>query len=324
MKTVSAALQAHFGQSTTTLAVLWRVTRVDGTVLGFTTLDQDLSYKASDDASAVTYKALSGILPTANSSGSDLSVDNLEVSGFLDSAQITEPDIRNGVYDYAVVEQRVVNWQDLTMGDLLLRKGIIGNIKMVNGEFTAEVRGLTQYLSTMVGALYGPMCRAELFSTLTNDVDPGTHYPCWVKEADYTQNGSVGSAIGARYLMPVAGLKMVGSATPTSPAPAGWFADGEITFTSGLNNGFSFEISTWDGTTLFLFTPMPYPPSPGDTFTIEPGCDKTPTATGCLKFQGYSTDGNQMIVAPTNILNFKAEPFIPGMDAILYYPNATT
>lgn len=318
MKTVSAALQTHFGQAVTSLAMLWKITLANGTVLAFTSLDQNVTYLG------VTYLASSGFLPNANDNNSDLSVDNLEVTGFLDNVIIKESDLRNAVYDYALVEQRVINWQDLTQGDLLLRKGIIGTVRMVNGKFVAEVRGLTQYLSTYIGSMYGPLCRAELYSTPNNNVNPGDHYFCYVKESDYQQTGSVAAAADASHITPNSGLVQKGSSTPTNPAPAGWFTDGEITFTSGPNSGFSFEIKAWDGTTLTLFLPMPFPPNANDTFTIEPGCDKTPTATGCLKFQGYSTDGFQTIVAPTNILNFRGEPFIPGTDVQLNYPDATT
>lgn len=315
MKTVSNALKAHFGQSTTTLAILWTVTLVNGTVMGFTSFDQNLNFNS------ILYQASSGFLPSANETGSTMAVDNLEVTGFLDSAVIKEPDIRNGVYDYALVQQEIVNWADLTMGSVLLRKGIIGNITMKNGIFIAEVRGLTQYLSTMLGEMYGPLCRAELFSNPSNQVDPGTHYFCNVKESDYVQNGSVSSTPGtASTIVPSAGLLQVGSSTPSAPAPANWFNDGQMTFTSGPNNGFSFEVKTWDGTTLGLFLPLPYTPLAGDTFSIEPGCDKTPTATGCFKFAGYNSA--QVKVAATNILNFRGEPFIPGTDLTLSYPDA--
>lgn len=315
MKTVSPALQNHFGQATTTLAMLWTVTLVTGTVLGFTSFDQDLVFNG------ITYLASSGFLPSANETGSSLSVDNLEVTGFLDHVIITEPDIRNGIYDYALVRQEIVNWADLTMGSVILRNGIIGNITMKNGIFVGEVRGLTQFLSTVMGEMYGPLCRAELYSNPENQVDPGTHYFCNVKEADYIQNGSVSSTPGtATSIIPNAGLLQIGSATPSAPAPPGWFNDGQLTFTSGLNNGFSFEIQTWDGSDLDLFLPLPYQPATGDTFTIEPGCDKTPTATGCLKFAGYDTNQNK--VAPTNILNFRGEPDIPGTDLTLQYPDA--
>lgn len=537
MKSVSGALQTHFGQATTTLAVLWKLTLQNGTVLGFTSFDENIVYQS------VTYLASNGFMPSANDNNSDMSVDSLAVDGFLDNVIIEEEDIRNGLYDYALVEQHIVNWADLTMGDCFLRKGVIGNIKMQNGMFVAEVRGLTQYLSTTIGSLYGPTCRAEIYSTPTNSIDPGSRYVCWVKEQDYQQTGTVGAAIDAFHLQPgftgvstpsyrtnygyanspstiggvsvlsltgsalftagdagviytrwdgaqgtfsvlsitdaggnvwqaapntktfqsggngstfqvwysvltaapgsiaihlnatitggftfegvgvqvsnidtanpfaaaqgtaattgipqtafipvqrpnnilvafleasvalsagsgwtgVAGLPggsplveykttsaigsyqgtttgaasqsylaeiialqgtiatvltQKGSVTPTAPAPSGWFNDGLITFTSGANSGFSFEIKSWDGINLTLFTPLPFALTVGDSFKIEPGCDKTPTTTGCLKFQGYSSDGFQTIIAPTNILNFRGEPFIPGTDLQLQYPDA--
>lgn len=314
MKSVSAALQAHFGQATTTLAVLWKVTLQNSTVLAFTSFDQPITYLT------VTYTPTNGVLPSANNTNSNMSVDSLALTGFLDGTVVKDTDIRNGIYDYARIEQRIVNWNDLTQGDLLLRKGILGNVKMVNGLFDAEVRGLTQYFSTLIGSLFGPLCRAELFSDQSNTIDSGSKYLCHVKQADYQQNGSVSSAPDANHIVPAAGLKMVGSTTPTVPAPSGWFNDGVITFTSGANNGFSFEIESWDGTTLAMLLPMPNQPSPADTFSIVPGCDKSATSTGCLKFQGYSSDGLQTIVAATNILNHRGEQQIPGMDGILDYP----
>jgi uncharacterized phage protein (TIGR02218 family) len=97
---------------------------------------------------------------------------------------------------------------------------------------------------------------------------------------------------------------MRGSATtPTAAAPAGWFADGLIKFTSGVLNGYSFEIATWDTNQLVLFAgaPMPFAPSPGDTFEIEPGCDKT-KPTCFAKFN--------------NVVNFAAEAEIPGLNVL--------
>jgi hypothetical protein len=156
MKTISNALRAHFGLDCTTLAVLWRIVRTDGTVMGFTTHDLDIVYLG------VTYSAATGLANSASDSNSDLSVDNVEVTGFLDSSAIDESDVLQGLYDYAVVQERVVNWSDLTQGDMLVRLGTIGHVKMKCGLFTAELRGLTQFLSTLMGAMYGPVCRAEL------------------------------------------------------------------------------------------------------------------------------------------------------------------
>ena len=43
MKSISSALQAHLNGDLTTLAYLVKITRVDGTIKGFTTHDQNLT-----------------------------------------------------------------------------------------------------------------------------------------------------------------------------------------------------------------------------------------------------------------------------------------
>jgi uncharacterized phage protein (TIGR02218 family) len=308
MKSITAALQAHFGLDTTTLAVLWKITRADGTVMGFTTHDQDISYQAADDTSPVTYLAETGLSNTASDSSSDLSVDNAEVTGFIESASITVADIRAGVYDNALIEERVVNWANLSMGDMLVRSGWLGKVQMKNGLFTVELRGLTQKLSTAIGSTYGPVCRAELGSSMAADDGSWRPWYCNVNLAAYQQSGSVSSSPDAMTLIPASGLQNVGS-SPVVAAPASWFDNGSITFTSGVLAGKTFEIKTWDGTALDMFLPFPEQPQAGDTFTITPGCDQTASATGCLKFN--------------NIANFRGEPFTPGADLILNYPNAS-
>jgi len=311
MKSISSQLTTHFGLGTTTLAMLWKCKRKDNTIFGFTTHDQDIVY--NDGTDTVTYLAGSGMTNTAAANKSDMSVDNLEVTGFLQADSITEADVRAELWDDCYIEIRVVNYADLTMGDLKLRAGHTGEIKMANGVFQAEIRGLTQKLTTVIGALYGPLCRAELFSNQgggsggADVIDPTSHYLCNLNAATYRQSGSVSSVPDATHITPNSGLTEVGSATPLAPAAAGWFDDGIIHFTSGVLNNYILEIKSWDGTTLTLFLPMPYQPSPSDTFTIEPGCNKT----AIMCDQKYN-----------NIVNFRGEPFIPGNDLVLLYPNA--
>jgi uncharacterized phage protein (TIGR02218 family) len=299
MKSISPALQAHFGLDCMTLAVIWKLTTVASVVIGFTTHDQDIVY------GGITYLADTGMTQTASNKKSDLSVDNLEVTAFLDSDAILDSDLRAGVYDWATVEIRIVNWADLTQGEMKVIRGTLGQVVMRNGLFTAEIRGLTQQLTTVIGALYGPICRAELYSGL-NGIDMNNRYLCRVDVTLYRQSGTVDSSVDAVTVVPTSGLVMPGSSTPTVAAPSGWFNDGIITFTSGAMNGLSVEIKSWDGLTVNTFLPMPFQPLAGDTFTIEPGCDHT-------KNDCYSKFNN--------IINLRAEPDIPGMDLILLYPN---
>lgn len=302
MKSASTTLQTHLASGQTTLAYLWKVKRTDGTIFGFTNHDEDIDFDAGDGDGSVTYAAATGLANTASANKSDLSVDNLEVTAFFSSAAITAADIRAGRYDDADIKVFVVNWADLTMGAMIIRRGTLGVVKMINGQYTAELRGLAYKLTTVLGASCGPICRAEFGSGL-NGIDVDSKYLCMVDVTAYRQTGSLQAFFNTpTQLNPEPGLLMVGSSTPTDTAPDGWFDDGVITFTSGANDGLSFEIKTWKTGFLTLFLPLPYPVEAGDTFTIEPGCNKT--AGDCTN--KYN-----------NIVNFRGEPFIPGMDRFM-------
>jgi uncharacterized phage protein (TIGR02218 family) len=299
MKTASSALQAHMASDSTTLAYLWLVARPDGTIMGFTTHDQEITYDAGDGYGAISYLPAPGMANTAKEGKGDFSVDNLEVTAFLESDAIREEDIRAGLYDNAQIALRVVNWADLSMGHFTILRGFTGNIKQKNLLFTGELRGLGQKLTTNLGATYGELCRADLFSTSENS---DSQWLCNLNRADYQQNGTLETVVDNRTLVPEPGLVQVG-ASPESDAPAGWFNDGIISFTSGALDGTIAEIKSWDGTTLVLFLSLPELPAPGDTFTIEPGCNK----------------GGDCQAKFGNIINQRAEPFIPGMDQLLDY-----
>lgn len=292
MKAISAALATHLSQPGTTVAMLWKVVRPDNVKIGFTDSDQAITF--NDGVDTVTYYPAEGVTGSAtDTSSSDTS--SQDIVGFLDSSAITEADIFANRYDYAVVEIRLVNWADLSMGALLWKKATLGEVKMRNGQFTAELRGLEFWLSINMGEAYGPQCRADLGDA-----------QCTIDLSLWIQSGTVVSVSDRRTFVPTA-LVERGSATPSAPAVSGWFNQGVITFTSGNNNGFKIETSDWDGTTLLLFESLPFDIQVGDTFTIEPGCDRLIQTCG-QKF--------------TNTVNHRGEPLIPGMDQILIYPNS--
>lgn len=300
MKVISSTLRGHLNLPVTTLATIWKVKRQDGTILGFTDHDQNITYDASDGDGAVVYEAAIGFTPSAQETGSELGVDNLEVTAFLEVGAITDVDLRAGKYDFCTIEIRIVNYTDLTQGDLKLRTGTVGNVKVQNTLGYFEMRGLLFRLSTAIGKLFGPTCRAEL-----GDSD------CTINLALYRQSGTIATAIDYRSFTPPANsLLMPGSGTPTSPAIPGWFNGGVLTWLTGPNAGFSEEVRTWDGTTIVLFENMPFLITATDTYTIEPGCDLTRNGPqGC-------------IIKFNNAVNFRGEDTIPGMDAITMYPNS--
>src|SRR3990167_6826087 len=181
MKTVSANLKAHLQGEYLTIATLWKITRADATVFGFTDCSRDISYSGTD------YLAATGHTPSSIKTTSTLGVDNLEVASVLDSATITEADIQAGLWDFAQVEIMLVNYNALADGHMTLRKGWLGNIKTGRAMFVAELRGMMQPLQQSIGRTYAPACDAALGDAR-----------CGITLASYTVTGSVTTATSAR------------------------------------------------------------------------------------------------------------------------------
>jgi uncharacterized phage protein (TIGR02218 family) len=244
-------------------------------VLGFTEHDADII------VDGVTYKAASGFTPSAIQSTSSLSVDNLDIEGMLDASSITEADIMAGRYDFAEIEIFMVNYADISMGKLKLRRGWLGEVSLQKQQFVAEVRGLTQRLSQTIGELFSPSCRASFGDSR-----------CKINPASYTVSGAITAFSSNQQFT-----------DSTRTEASGLYDFGKITFTSGANNGLSMEIKEFlSGGKLALVLPMPYNVNVGDNYTMTQGCDKT-----------LSTCANQY----NNVINFRGEPFVPGIDKML-------
>lgn len=276
MKPTTPALAAHLAGEVTTLATCWRLERADGWVRGFTDHDRELV------VDGLTYVASTGFLPSAIKTASDLSVDNLDVDGFLDDSALRAEDLIAGLFDGARIEVFIVNWADLGQGRLLLRKGFLGEIKRADQRFSAEIRGLSNRLQQTAGKLYSRLCRVDLGSS-----------ECGVALGPRTDTYAVTQVIAADTVRIV------------TARATGFFTFGKATFTTGANAGAVNEVLLHDGQTIRLFVPMPRPIVVGDQIVLVAGCDKTPETCNA-KF--------------ANILNFQGEPHIPGNDKVFSYP----
>ncbi len=273
MKSISSELKAHLAEEVTTLATCWKVTRRDNTVLGFTDHDRDILFDS------VTYQAATGFTPTSIVGSAALNVDNLDIEGLLDAAAITEEDLLAGLYDFAEIEVFMVNYADLTQGRMMLRTGWLGEVTVKDGQFVAEVRGLTQQLSQTIGELYAPGCRARLGGSR-----------CKMNMTGFTHIGTLTS---------VSDRNIFTDSTRTEED--GYFAFGLMTFTSGANAGLSMEIKEFANGQFITVLPMPYDVNVGDGYSAEAGCDKT--------FETCISRFN-------NAVNFRGEPHVPGTDKI--------
>ena len=278
MKNIAPAFAAHLDGEVTTLSTCWRLERADGWVRGFTDHDRDLV------VDGLAHTASTGFLPSAIKSGADLSVDNLDVDGFLDDDALTASDLTAGLFDGARIEIYLVNWADLGQGRVLLRRGTLGEVKRADRRFSAEVRGVANRLQQTQGRLYSRLCRTDLGSA-----------ECTVDLGPLTDDLAIQAVTaGDAFLIPTA-------------RPSGFYAFGTCTFLTGANAGASVEILGHVAQAVTLFTPMPRPILVGDQVRLVAGCDKT--IETCHARYG-------------NVLNFRGEPHIPGNDKVFSYPKA--
>ncbi|TSJ64123.1 DUF2163 domain-containing protein [Starkeya sp. 3C] len=276
MKTMSSGLAAHLDGEVTTLACLWRLERADGWVRGFTDHDQDIAYLG------LNYVASTGFLPSAIKSGADLSVDNLDVDGFLDDDALKPEDLTAGRFDGARIDIMLVNWANLAQGHVLLRRGWLGEVKRADQRFSAEVRGIANRLQQTSGQLYSRLCRTDLGSA-----------ECTVDLVPLTDTLTISAvASGDTFTVPTA-------------RSSGFYTFGICTFLTGANAGAATEILSQIGQSVTLFTPMSRLIATGDQVRLVAGCDKT-IETCHSRF--------------SNVLNFRGEPHIPGNDKVFSYP----
>lgn len=275
MKNISTELKAHLSNEVTTIATCWKLTRRDNTILAFTNHDKNLNIESID------YIANTGFTSSAIVSDNNLSVDNLEIEGIIDSIVITEEDILAGKYDFAEIEVFIVNYEDLTQGKLILRNGWFGEIKYEGGKFSAEMRGISEKLSHVIGDVYSPSCKVNLGSI-----------KCGIDISAFKVSGTLTGVTDRRVCK-----------DSSRSESSGYFNEGKITFTSGNNSGLEMEVKSFSAAgEIELVLPMAFDMNIGDSYDLEAGCDKS-----------FETCRDRF----NNVVNFRGEPHVPGMDMIL-------
>lgn len=277
MKTINVALDGHFAKNCTSLATLWKVTRRDAEVFGFTDHDEDIPF------GGVLYKAKTGFSASEVQTSGKLNVDNLEVATHFDADSITEVDVVAGLWDKARIDVMRVNYRDLSMGAYEQRTGETGQFSYDGRRFTTELRGMMQYLANTIGSSYGANCPYRL-----GDEKCGVDL---VGSPSLTQLFEV-TAVGSR-------LQFTSDTTDADH----WYRYGIVEWLTGDNAGFRMEVrDSADTGVIDLQLQMPYEIQIGDTGNLIPGCDKT-EATCIAKF--------------ANVLNFGGFSDIPGMDRLV-------
>lgn len=229
------------------------------------------------------YRAAPGMTPSAIRRRDPARADTMDVTGALTAGAITEADLIAGRWDGAAVAIFAVDWTD-PRARVALGNGVLGAIETADGRFTAELRGAGAALDAPAGETTTPECRAELGDGR-----------CRVAMAGRQRIVRVTAVDGDRVTI---------DATPA--VPGGW-AFGRIRWLDGVHAGMEQGIARCDGAVVQLAGIGRAPPAIGDRGIIVEGCDKS-LATCADRFD--------------NAVNFRGEPFLPGVDLLMRYPAA--
>lgn len=276
--TIPTDFQTMLDGKLTTIATCIAITRLDGEEFLFTDHDVDIVYDGN------TYKTKGGFDASAIEYNQALAVDNLDIQGVVTDDGITTEDLKRGLFNEAVIEIFLVDYEDLTTGNrVLLKTGTLGDISAQdNNFFTAEIMGLASKLQNRIGKVYTPTCSVRRLG--------GTG--CGVSLGSFTKTSTVVSVTNNKVF-----------SHSTNSQADGYFNFGILTWTSGsANEGLEMEIKSYSSNTFTLQLPMPKDIQPGDAFTAVRGCDRT---------------FNTCKTTYSNGDNFRGFPHLPGLDQIL-------
>lgn len=262
----------------TRLCQIWTITRSDGEILRFTSLDHDWVYGGQE------YKACDSLNPSASEAVSEVNASGtMDLSGAIGPNGVTREDLYAGLYDGAYVEAWLVPWDGNESPKLLLR-GTFGPVEQGETGFRVELLGDgTKLMQTPLVKLLQPGCRWQFGDAF-----------CGKALGPLTVTGAVDSASGQRSFVDAARAET-----------AGYFTRGRVTFTTGDNAGISAEIKEHSsGGSFELWPRLPFPVSIGDQYSMVPGCTNLKAADG----------GTNGCTAWGQLVRYGGFPRVPGGD----------
>jgi uncharacterized phage protein (TIGR02218 family) len=228
------------------------------------------------------YEPAPGITPSAILRGGDPRGDLTEVAGALTSAALSEADLDAGRWDGARAVLHLTEWTAPGTLWLELARGTLGSVARSGAGYSAALKGLGVRLAEEAVPATSPTCRARL--------------------------GDADCSVDLRPLQWVAVLAEVDAERVRFDGLGeGLYAFGSLRWLTGPCAGIGQMIVDQDGDDLFLAEAPPLAVGAGMRALLIQGCDKR-LATCSGRFG--------------NAVNFRGEPFLPGMDLLTRYPGA--
>jgi uncharacterized phage protein (TIGR02218 family) len=140
----------------TSLALCWRLERLDGAGIALTSHDGPVT------SEGVRHEPAPGMTPAAVTRRLGLEPQSAEAAGALSSAALDDSGLALGRWDGARVRLSAADWQDANAAPVQLLGGEIGGVSIDGESFTAELRGAAAALERPVCPATSAECRAEL------------------------------------------------------------------------------------------------------------------------------------------------------------------
>jgi hypothetical protein len=251
-------------------ALCWKVTRVDGAILRFTSHNTQLILSDGQ-----TYTP-NGFITTATRSELGLKETNKNFSGGASSGAITEADLSLGLYRSATIIEYEVDWRFPWAGVFLTRNLIITTITFDGEEWSFEVAGLARKLHTPVGKVYTKHCWNEYGDALCTH--SGFTDDMTVNDITSTATGPGSPGYGKPFNSHT--FFEVECASQGVAARLSYKDYGHLVWLTGNNTGSTMEIKYGQWKTLAIGEMMFHgatikPMQVGDTFRAYDGCGKS-------------------------------------------------
>lgn len=275
MKVFVPALAAVYASPVHSIVHGLKITRQDGQVFAFSSGDREATIGGT------LYRASAGLEVSSMVHNAGLAVDNLELTIFPDESLFPRIGILEGRWNHA--QFALIEFNQLAPADGVntLKRGRLGEVRVLQDRYVAELRGLSQALQQAVGAFASMTSRAELFDA-----------HCGLDPDDWRVTGT---------LTDVTSNSVIRDSNREQPED--WFGEGIIRMLTGANAGLSYKVREYtEAGTFTLALPSLQAFAAGDQYEAWPGCRKR--LEDCRdKFD--------------NVRRFQGEPHIPGVDALM-------
>ena len=202
---------------------------------------------------------------------------SIDISGILRMGAIQREDLLSGKYDNARVYLFSTSWKNPIEDEERCGLYFFGRVECRDDTYTVQLMGAIDVLSQTVGHTYSPTCPWTLFDQgLGTDIIDWHHSRCSGPRSAPDGPTMAANIVTGSLTSVISQYEFSDSSRSEAD---GWFAYGQIQFTSGNNAGTApIQVKTFASGAIELHDATLFIPQIGDSYQMIPGCAKTASA----------------------------------------------